>query len=103
MRLKTSVHQITNALSKVNELSGFTFRPNNLAISMGYTDKEEVGVSAQEVEKILPQIIAPAPINEEYKTVHYEKLIPLLIEAIKELKLELDNHKKGCTCNGSSD
>lgn len=103
MRLKTSVQPITNALSKVNELSGFTFRPNNLAISMGYTDKEEVGVSAQEVEKVLPQIIAPAPIDEEYKTVHYEKLVPLLIEAVKELKLELDNHKKGCTCNGSSD
>lgn len=106
MRLKTSVQPITNALSKVNALSGFTFRPNDLAMSMGYINKEEVGVSAQEVEAVLPQIIAPAPIDENYKTVHYEKLVPLLIEAIKELKLELDNHKectKGCTCYGFTD
>lgn len=103
MRLKTSVQPITNALSKVNELSGFTFRPNDIAINMGYEDKEEVGVSAQEVEAVLPQIIAPAPIDENYKTVHYEKLVPLLIEAIKELKSEFDTHKKGCTCHGSTD
>ena len=103
MRLKTSVQPITNALSKVNALSGFTFRPNDLAMSMGYANKEEVGVSAQEVEAVLPQIIAPAPIDENYKTVHYEKLVPLLIEAIKELKSEFDTHKKGCTCHGSTD
>ena len=60
----------------------------------------EVGVSAQDVQAIMPEVIAEAPIDPTYMTVHYEKLVPLLIESIKELKKELDTHKEGCTCNG---
>ena len=72
------------------QLSGFYYEPNAIAQELGYTVKKEVGVSAQEVQKVLPEIIAPAPIDDKYLTVHYEKLIPLLIEAIKELKNEID-------------
>ena len=51
---------------------------------------KEVGVSAQEVQKVMPEIVVPAPIDEQYLTVHYDKLLPLVIEAIKDLKKEID-------------
>ena len=85
MRLKTKIGNIQNALEKVLSLNGFYFRPNDKAQNLGYEDKIHIGVSAQEVLEVLPEIVVPAPIDEEYMTVHYDKLVPLLIEAIKEL------------------
>jgi len=49
----------------------------------------QVGLNAEEVEKILPEIIRDAPIGHGYKTLDYAKLVPLLIEAIKELERRL--------------
>jgi hypothetical protein len=46
-------------------------------------------VSAQEVQAIMPEVVAPAPIDEKYLTVRYERLVPLLLEAIKELRAEI--------------
>jgi hypothetical protein len=85
-RLKTRFGSIKNALEKVKQLNGFYYEANQTAQDLGYTVKREVGVSAQEVQNILPEIVVPAPIDEKYLTVHYDKLIPLLIEAIKELE-----------------
>jgi hypothetical protein len=84
-RLKTKLGLISNALEKLNTLSGFYYEPNETAQSLGYEKRREVGVSAQEVLKILPEIIHKAPIDDKYLTVDYERLIPLIIEAIKEL------------------
>lgn len=85
-RLKTRETNIPNALEKVETLNGFYFRNNDTAKSLGYTnDALQVGVSAQEVNAILPEIVTPAPVNSQYMTVKYDKLVPLLIEAIKEL------------------
>ena len=92
-RLKTKLGNIEDALDKVCSLNGFYYHANQKAVDLGYEVKKEVGVSAQEVKAILPEIISPAPIDSTYMTVHYDKLIPLLVEAIKELKAEVDKLK----------
>ena len=96
IRLKTEIKPIENAVAKLLKLNGFTYELNELAGSLGYElDGERYsGVSAQDVKEVLPEAVKPAPINEEYMTVQYEKLVPLLIEAIKELKAEIDELKK---------
>ena len=93
-RLKNFDGKIENALDKLKELSGYYYTWNDKAKEIdpvAFKDNKEVGVSAQEVEKVLPEVVTEAPIvelhklSEDYKTVHYDKLIPLIIEAIKEL------------------
>ena len=108
-RLKENITPINDALNKVMQISGVTFNSNALASNYGYTNKSiQVGVIAQEIEAVLPQIVVPAPFDigqnedgsefsisgENYKTVQYEKIVPLLIEAIKELNLEIQELKK---------
>ena len=63
-------------------------------------DKKGTGVVAQEIEKILPEVVID---GEEYKSVAYGNMVGVLIEAIKDLKKEIDEHKQGCKCHGSSD
>ena len=93
-RLKTRLGKIENALDKVDQLSGFYYEANQTAVDLGYDVKREVGVSAQEVQAVMPEIVKPAPIDDKYLTVQYERLAPLLIEAIKELRAEINDIKK---------
>jgi hypothetical protein len=93
-RLKTKLGNIDNALSKVLSLNGFYFEPNQTAMNLGYENKKQVGVSAQEVKAVLPEVVVPAPIDQEYMTVHYHKLVPLLIEAIKDLNAKVESMQK---------
>lgn len=96
IRLKKDIEIISNALDKVCSLKGFTYNFNEIAEELGYNSKERYsGVSAQEVQKVLPEAVKPAPVDDKYLTVQYEKLVPLLIEAIKELRKELDELKGG--------
>ena len=88
--LKTRLGTIDNALDKLCSLTGFYYQANETAQALGYKVKREVGVSAQEVQKVMPEVVVPAPIDDKYLTIHYERLIPLLIESIKELKNEVD-------------
>jgi hypothetical protein len=84
-RLKNFHGTIQEAISKVETLHGYYFTENEVAKSLGYTnDKMQIGVSAQEVQAVLPEAVVPAPIDDKYLTVKYEKLVPVLIEAIKE-------------------
>ena len=103
-RLKDFKGKIDNALDKVDELNGYYFEWNDVAKGLdgGRSFKEgmEVGVSAQEIEKVLPEVVTEAPIvkienlDVDYKTVYYDKIVPLLIEAIKELRAEVKELKK---------
>ena len=87
-RLKDNITPITDALNKVLSISGNTFDWNDKS------DKEgsDVGVIAQEILEILPEIVTSR--DNGYLAVRYEKLVPLLIEAIKELKSEIDELKE---------
>lgn len=105
-RLKENIEIIPNALEKVLSLRGVTYTPNSIAESYGYKKEQMVGVLAQDVEKVLPEAVKPAPFDimlfesceisrsgENYKTVQYEKLVPLLVEAIKELNKQIKELK----------
>jgi len=90
MRLKTNVKPIENAIARVLKLSGFTYQFNEVGETLGFDRSTwHSGVSAQEVQEVLPEAVAPAPSNPDYLTVKYEKLVPLLIEAIKEQQQQI--------------
>jgi hypothetical protein len=100
-RLKNIHGNIENSLSKVKEINGVYYESSPLAYKYGYTDtNKQVGVIAQEVEKVIPEVIRSAPFDsdkyggsvsgEKYLTVQYEKIIPVLIEALKEQKSQID-------------
>lgn len=99
-RLKDVKGTITNALDKVSSLSGVYYTNNEVAVAHGYTSAEiQVGLLAQDVEAVLPEVVKAAPFDldekgnsksgEHYKTIQYERVIPLLVEAIKELRAEI--------------
>lgn len=77
--LKTNIRQIENSLSKVIQIRGVTF-------DWKETNRSSAGVIAQEVEKVLPQLVN----GEDIKTVNYNGVIGALVEAVKELKAEND-------------
>jgi hypothetical protein len=103
-RLKTEIGRIENALDKIDQLTGILYTQNKLAESFGYNDYAvQVGLRAQDVKIVQPEVVKIAPFDmrpdgtsksgEDYLTVQYEKLIPLLIEGIKELRVEINNLK----------
>ena len=93
-RLKENIQPLENALDKVLALNGFTYSFNEIGQSLGFDGLVRyVGVSAQQVQAVLPEAVKPAPVDSNYITVQYEKLVPLLIEAIKELKAEINELK----------
>jgi len=94
IRLKENIKPIENALDKVMSLRGFTYTFNEVGASLGYdTNTSHAGVSAQDVFAVLPEATAPAMLDNTYMAVKYDKLVPLLIEAIKELKQEIEDLK----------
>ena len=94
MRLKTHLGTIPDALDKVCSLEGFYYERNDTAQSLGYQGGERrVGLSAQDVQAVLPEVVKDAPINidngTDYLTIDYERVVPLLVESIKDLRAEI--------------
>ncbi len=85
-RLKENVSTIENALDKVDNLRGVNY-------NMKDSDDAKIGVIAQEVEEILPQVVRTSDDEMQTKSVDYGKLCAVLIEAVKELKKEVDELK----------
>jgi hypothetical protein len=91
-RLKSNIQPIGDALTKVNQISGNVYDWKEGFEDIHSHTGTDIGVIAQEIEKVLPQAVIDR--ESGYKAVNYEKIIPLLIEAIKELSLkvkELEN------------
>jgi hypothetical protein len=99
-RLKTVVGNINEPLDIVNSISCFKYKSNDLAKQFGYNGSEtHIGVSAQQVQKVLPEVVSLAAFDtihdetghvvsksgQNYLSVKYDKIVPVLIEAIKEL------------------
>ena len=114
-RLKTKISDIDNALDKIDQLSGFLYVENDIAKAAGFSNSEtQVALSAQAVQRVQPEAVKPAPFDiaqnsdgteysksgENYLTVQYERLVPLLVEGIKELRREINQLKKGLDNTG---
>ena len=103
-RLKENIEIIENAVDKIKTLNGVRFNWNKNVEALGFMSNQEteVGVIAQQVKKVLPEAVTIAPFDrslenkltsksgENYLTVKYEKIVPLLIEAIKEQQVQID-------------
>lgn len=82
-RLKKNVKHIENALDKVSKIGGYTYEWNEASEAVQDRRGKDIGVIAQEVEKVLPEVVTER--ENGYKAVNYEKIVALLIEANKEL------------------
>ncbi|NDB29307.1 tail fiber domain-containing protein, partial [archaeon] len=101
-RLKTFTSKVESPLEIIDNLNGYYYEPNKLAIDKGFSHEKNIGLSAQEVQKVIPEIVKLAPFDtikdkngvnvsksgEDYLTICYEKMAPVFVEAIKELKKE---------------
>ena len=93
-RLKENLSKIDNSLEKLLKLSGYQYHWNKIAQEM-YPERtmQDVGVIAQEVKEVIPSAVVER--DDGYLAVRYDKLIPLLIEAVKALKEEIEIMKRG--------
>jgi hypothetical protein len=87
VRLKENVITVDNALSKVTDLRGVYFNKKT------EPDNRKIGLIAQEVEKIIPEVVYADSSADKIKSVAYASLVGLLVEAIKDLKEEVDEIK----------
>ena len=108
-RLKKDFENITDALDKVKSLRAVTYYQNEIADEyLGTNLDRQVGVIAQDIIKVLPEAVKKAPFDrgtdengnsisktgENYLTVQYEKIVPLLVAAINELTDEIAKLKQ---------
>jgi len=101
LRLKTNIEEIKDATNKLLMVTGVYYSQNELAEKFGYNDyRRQLGLIAQEVQKICPEAVKIAPFDcdehgisksgENFLTIQYERLVPLLVQAIKEINDRLN-------------
>ena len=89
--LKDNIRPIESAIFKVKQIRGVTFDWNEKSNKLQQEKGHDVGLIAQEVEKILPEVVQ---IREDgIKAISYEKVVPLLVEAIKEQQIQIEELK----------
>jgi hypothetical protein len=106
-RLKRLTSNITGPLDIIDSLKGFYYVPNEKALELGFDYDNEIGLSAQDVQNVIPEIVKLAPFDsykkdgkvasksgENYLTICYERLSAVFVEAIKELRIENNELKK---------
>ena len=106
-RLKDNIVAISDPIEKLKSIGGYSYTWNEEAsAAVGFTpeSKEEHGVIAQEIQKVIPDAVTSAPFDtdedgnsksgEDYLTVRYERIVPLLIEAIKDQQAQIDKLKE---------
>jgi len=82
IRYKKDIQPLESPLEKVLQLKGVTYAWNmDKVTGAGYKDGRQIGLVAQEVEKVLPELVQTN--GEGYKTLSYDKLVPVLVEAMK--------------------
>jgi hypothetical protein len=97
-RLKENIVNISNAIQKVQKLNGVEYDWVDAYIEERggeddyFVRKHDIGLIAQEVEEVLPEIVADRP--NGYKAIKYERVVALLVEAIKELSDKIDKLEK---------
>jgi hypothetical protein len=92
IRLKDNLQVIKGSLDKIGEINGYEFDWNEESPGWARERGHDIGVIAQEVQKVVPEIVVER--KNGYLGVDYKRLVPLLIESVKELKQEIEILKK---------
>jgi len=108
-RLKHNIKSIENPLSKIISLKGMTYDWNEVGKQYGWEpgNERQVGIFAQDIQAVLPEAVRLAPFDESHDengnsysksgnnflTVKYEKIVPLLVEGIKEQQLQIEKQQ----------
>jgi hypothetical protein len=92
IKFKKNIKSINNGIDIIDKINPVSFTWNDKFINKNLIDKNDIGFIAQELEELIPESIETVNFNEEeFKTIKYEKLLPYIINSIKELKMRLDN------------
>ena len=93
INLKDNIRPIESALFKVQQINGVTFDWNDKSSKIQQDKGHDVGLIAQEVEKVLPEVVVLRP--DGIMAIQYEKVVPLLVESIKELTKRVEELENG--------
>tara|TARA_E500000318_G_scaffold55078_1_gene51212 strand:+ start:1577 stop:2089 length:513 start_codon:yes stop_codon:yes gene_type:complete len=90
-RLKHQIEIIPDAIKKIKAITGIFYVRNDVAKSYNIgDDKRQIGLIAQQVEEVAPELIDKAPFNRKYFTVNYDKVTALLLQGIKEQQEQIN-------------